>query len=116
MRSDVRPGTAIGKDTDWLGRAASQAARVRPRVTVVAIGANEGWPKQTPAGTAVECCGAVWEAEYARRVRTMMRSYLRGGRGRVVWLTLPAPRGERLTPIFDAVNRAVVQAARASPE
>jgi len=61
LRSDVRPGTAIGKTLDWLDWSASQAARVRPRVTVMAIGANEGWPMQTPAGAKVECCGRLWE-------------------------------------------------------
>ncbi len=115
VRSDVRPGTAIGKTLDWLRWSATQVARVRPRVTVMAIGANEGWPMRTPAGSTVECCGEPWEAEYARRVRTMMQMYLRGGRGRIVWLTLPAPRGERLTPIFDAVNRAVVRAGAGLP-
>lgn len=111
VRSDVRPGTSIGKDDQWLRRAASQARRLRPNVTVVAIGANEGWPEQTPAGATVACCGEPWTAELARRVRTMMLSYERGGRGRVVWLTLPAPRDGRLTPIFAAVDDAVLRAA-----
>ncbi len=110
LRSDVRPGTAIGKGLEWLDWSAAQVVRDRPRVTVMAIGANEGWPMQTPGAVEVKCCGQPWEDEYARRVRSMMQTYLRGGNGRVVWLMLPAPRGERLTPIFEAVNRAVLRA------
>ena len=41
------------------------------------------------------CCGDAWVAEYARRVRAMMEAYARGGRGRVYWLALPAPRAGR---------------------
>ena len=110
VRSDVRPGTAIGKNLDWLSWSRSQAAGIRPRATVVAIGANEGWPMTTPAGSKVQCCDEPWVAEYARRVRAMMKRYLRRGRGRVVWLTLPAPREGRHTPIFAAVNRAFLRA------
>ena len=110
VRSDVRPGTAIGKNLDWLSWSRSQAASMRPRATVVAIGANEGWPMTTPAGAKVACCDEAWVAEYSRRVRAMMRRYLRRGRGRVVWLTLPAPREGKHTPIFAAVNRAFLRA------
>ena len=111
VRSDVRPGTAIGKNLDWLDWSRSQAASIHPSVTVVAIGANEGWPMTTPAGATVECCDEAYVAEYTRRVRAMMRRYLRHGRGRVVWLTLPAPREGRHTPIFTAVNQAFLRAA-----
>lgn len=111
VRSDVRPGTAIGKTAQWLDWSAAQAKRFRPAVTVIAIGANEGFAMATPAGATVACCGDAWVAEYTRRVRTMMRTYRRHGRGRVVWLTLPAPRDGRLTPVFAAVNRAILAAA-----
>lgn len=110
VRSDVRPGTAIGKNLDWLSWSRTQVTRLHPAATVIAIGANEGWPMETPAGAKVECCGQAWEDEYVRRVREMMQTYLRRGRGRVVWLTLPAPRGGKLTPIFEAVNRAILRA------
>jgi hypothetical protein len=39
----------------------------------------------------------------------MMKTYRRRGRARVVWLTLPIPRGARTWT--DAVNAAVVRAA-----
>ena len=68
-----------------------------------------------PSGPTVQCCGAAWITEYARRVQTMMRSYLRGGRSRVYWLTLPAPRGANFAEVFRAVNQAIVKAAKRFP-
>jgi hypothetical protein len=115
VRSDIRPGTAIGKGLDWLKWSAAQVSKLRPSATVIAIGANEGWPQETPAGETVECCGEPWEDEYVRRVRVMMKTYLRRGDGRVVWLTLPAAKGEAKTAIFDAVNRAIVRAGEKMP-
>jgi hypothetical protein len=115
VRSDVRPGTAIGKGLEWLKWSTRQVARYRPSATVLAIGPNEGWPQVTPAGVTVECCGEAWQDEYARRVRAMMKTYLRRGHGRVVWLTLPAPKGDKLTAIFAAVNRAILKAGSRLP-
>jgi hypothetical protein len=34
----------------------------------------------------------------------LIRAYLRGGRGRVYWLLLPAPREALRAPLFEAVN------------
>ena len=107
VTSDVRPGTGISKGTVWLGWASQQAKRLRPAVTVIAIGANDGLPMPTVG----ECCSAAWITEYSARVRAMMRSYVRKGRGRVIWLTLPAPRPGLHDLPFAAVNRAIIDAA-----
>ncbi|MEA2418902.1 MAG: hypothetical protein QOE60_1108, partial [Thermoleophilaceae bacterium] len=40
-----------------------------------------------------------------------MRRYARGGRGRVYWLLLPAPRDGFFRETFPAVNTALRQAA-----
>jgi len=112
VRSDVIGGTGISKSiTDWVATAAKQAATVRPKDTVIMIGANDGYPMVTPAGAQVECCDAPWAAEYERRVRAMMRSYAQNGRGRVFWLTLPLPRQAVRVAITEVVNRAVERAA-----
>ena len=42
----------------------------------------------------------------------MMRVYARGGRARVLWLLLPAPRGGVFREVFPAVNAALRRAAR----
>jgi hypothetical protein len=41
----------------------------------------------------------------------MMEAYARGGRTRVIWLTLPTPRDRFVRRNFNAVNRALRRAA-----
>jgi hypothetical protein len=114
VRSDVRPGTGISKPGGPWGRLpATQVKRLHPAATVVAIGAVDGFPMPAADGTTQQCCGAGWIAEYTRRVRSIMLSYRRKGRGRVIWLTLPIPKGPR--DVADAVNRSVVDAAGGLP-
>jgi lysophospholipase L1-like esterase len=109
VRSDARVATGISKPglLDWQAHAGEQARQVRPDATVMFIGANDGFPI---AGA--DCCGPPWIARYAARARRMMRAYARGGRGRVYWLLLPAPRGGFFREIFPAVNAALRSAAR----
>jgi len=109
--SDVRPGFAIGKDDGWAPIATAQVERLRPVQTVISIGANEGFPMYAPTGLEHPCCEEPWVAEYARRVRKIMVTYLRGGRGRVYWLTIPAPKDPRSVRIFNAVNAGILRAA-----
>ena len=110
--SDVRPATGISKPLGpWGTLARSQTRRQRQAATVISVGIVDGFAMTTTAGVRVECCGAAWIAEYTQRVRAMMTTYRRGGRGRVLWLTLPLPRGSRA--VADAVNLAVLQAAKA---
>ena len=74
------------------------------------IGANDGFPI---AGA--PCCTGDWVTRYARRARTMMRSYARGGRTTVYWLLLPTPRDATFRRVFRGVNAAVRRAARRYP-
>jgi hypothetical protein len=110
VRPEVVVGSGLSGDRAWIARAREQARRVRPAVTVVSIGANEGFPIPAADGRPVECCSADWVVLYERRVRLVLRAYLRGGRGRVAWLTLPDPRDPRRVAITDAVNEAVRRA------
>ena len=109
LRSDARVSTGISKPSllDWRAHARDQAAGVRPDVTVVFLGANDGFRM---AGA--DCCGLPWVAEYGRRAREMMHAYARGGRGRVYWLLLPAPRDGFFRETFPAVNAGLRHAAR----
>ena len=95
---------------DWVRKAREQARSVHPDVTAIFLGANDGFPMSTPSGASVACCGAGWVAEYARRVEAMMRSYLRGGRSYVYWMTLPTPRRGNFARVYRAVNRAIRRA------
>lgn len=107
VRSDAHPATGISKPSpfDWVATARRQAAS-RPDVVVMFIGAGDSFPM----GAAV-CCGKAWVAEYARRARSMMAAYGRGGRARVYWLLLPTPREGFVRRSFPAVNSALRRAA-----
>jgi uncharacterized protein len=109
--SDVVPGFAISLANGWAAVATAQVRRLRPTVTVISLGANEGFPMVTADGTTHACCDAAWVGEYAHRVRRIMDIYARGGRARVLYLTIPAPRDPARVPITTAVNTAIVDAA-----
>jgi lysophospholipase L1-like esterase len=113
VRSDARISTGISKLAllDWTRTAHGQARDFKPDVTVMFLGANDGFPMRTPTDANVACCNAGWVAEYARRVESMMRSYRRGGRSLVYWLTLPTPRRGDFARIYRAVNDAIRRAA-----
>ena len=113
VRSDARVSTGISKPAllDWVRHARSQVARYRPDVTVVFLGANDGFPLRSGAGRRVRCCGRAWIRAYAARARRMMASYARRGRGQVYWLTLPAPRPRQWKRIYAAVNAALRRAS-----
>lgn len=109
VRSDAHISTGITKPflMDWLAHARGSAGSVKPDVTVVFLGANDGFPLDGAA-----CCSGRWIEGYARRAGAMMRAYLRGGRGRVLWLLLPTPRRANFARVFRGVNAGVVRAAR----
>ena len=113
LRSDARISTGISKPEmlDWIAKSRSQARGIRPDVTVVYLGANDGFSMATPSGAIAACCGDAWIEEYARRTARMMRAYARGSAGRVYWLTLPAPRGGPFRRVYGPVNAAIRRAA-----
>ena len=88
VRSEAHVSSGITKPSllDWVRHAQAQAARFKPDVTVVFLGANDGFPLPTPSGASVACCAEAWVAAYARRVEATMLSLLRGG-VRVIDLT-----------------------------
>lgn len=106
--SDAHISTGISKPAmlNWPQHAKSSASSTHPDVTVMILGANDGFPF---GGTA--CCGDAWSGVYAARAEAMMRTYLRGGKGRVIWMLLPAPRGGNFATVFRGVNEALVKAA-----
>lgn len=111
VRSDAHISTGISKPfmLDWVKLAQRQARSRRPDVTVVFLGANDGFPIGDAA-----CCGTAWVAAYARRVGQMMDAYRRGGAGRVYWMLLPPPGRAAFARVFTAVNRAIRLAARSA--
>ncbi len=113
VERDPHVGTGISKSglADWSEVSQEQAADVQPDAVVLFIGANEGFAMPGAGGEEVECCGPAWAAEYAYRARRMIDTYRRGGRARVYWLTVPAPRDRDRQEISRAVNAAIAVAA-----
>ena len=113
VRTDVFIGSKISRASpvDWADIPRRQL-RFEPAATVIFLGTNEGWPMKTPAGAEVTCCGEPWIAEYTRRARTMMRTYLDGGKRALVWLNVPIPRNDERKPIAQAVNVGLARAVQ----
>lgn len=116
VTSDARISTGLTNSFffDWQSHARQQAATLRPDVTVMFIGANDGFAVRGPHGQ-VQCCGHDWSAGYANLVAQMMRTYLRRTAGRVYWFELPVPRPGNFQSLFGAVNAGIRGAARRFP-
>ena len=113
VHSDVQPGSGVTRDDYWRRHAVTQTRRLHQDVTVISVGAaTDSMPLTGPGGETVTCCSQPWVQAYSRRVEDIMRIYLRGGRGRVFWLTPPLPRYEPRAQITNAVSDAVVRAAQ----
>jgi hypothetical protein len=117
VRSDAHISTGISKPFmfDWVAHARAAARSLHPDVTVMFLGANDGFPMGTPSGAKAPCCNDAWVREYARRARKMMGAYARKGAGTVYWLLLPTPRSSRFQMVFRPVNRALRAAAASFP-
>ena len=110
VQSDAHISTGISKPflLDWVAQARRQALARRPNVTVMFIGANDGFPIG-----GVQCCGPGWIDRYAARARRMIASYRRRGAAKVYWLTLPTPSKPAFARVFRAVNVALRKASNA---
>ncbi len=100
---------------NWLARAKSQGQTIHPDVTIMSIGANDGFNLPGVQGGTVMCCGQGWIDAYAVRVRSMMTSYLRRGAGRVYWFLLPTPRKQTFVPYYQAIDAGILEAAASFP-
>jgi hypothetical protein len=117
VHSDARISTGLSKPfmLNWPLHARAQARQLRPDVTVVFIGANDGFPLRSRSGARVDCCGKGWIDAYARKASGMMSTYARRGAGSVYWATLPAPRSAGFRRVYRAVNAALRDAAHRHP-
>jgi hypothetical protein len=117
VRFDDHISTGISKPfmLDWVRHARHDARVHRPDVTVMFLGANDGYSLPTPKGRK-PCCAGAWIGAYAARADAMMRAYGRGGRGRVYWMLLPQPRERVFQEVFAGVNAALRRAAARHPD
>jgi hypothetical protein len=80
----------------------------------MSIGATDDFRRRAFDGSIHECCDEAWIGEYEGRVRKQMRTYLRGGKARVIWLTIPIPRGERPF-VASSINEAILRTSAGRP-
>jgi lysophospholipase L1-like esterase len=113
FRSEPRIGSGLSKPFlfDWAALARRRARALRQDVTVVFLGANDGY-----GFAGAPCCAAAWVRAYAARARAVMAADAREGAASVFWILLPAPRPRAFRAIFAPVNRALRRAARAFPQ
>jgi hypothetical protein len=100
---------------NWPNHARGQAASLKPDVTVIFMGANDGFSVTGPHGRTVGCCSPDWSYGYANLVTGMINTYLQGTRGRVYWVVLPEPRPGNFQSLFHAVNAGIRQAVSRFP-
>lgn len=110
--SDVHPGFSMSLGGGWPAIARAQVARSRPATTVISLGAAEGFAMTVADGRTHDCCDAAWVAGYADRVRRVMDIYRRHGRARVFYLTIVGQRQPARQAVVDAVNTAILRAAK----
>jgi lysophospholipase L1-like esterase len=116
VTADARPATGLTKSFlfNWLTEARRKAAKLRPDVSIVSMGANDGYGLTGATGP-VMCCGASWSAAYGVLAAKMMQALLRHGAGRVYWVLLAAPQPQPFPALIDAVNAGIRQAAARFP-
>ena len=109
-------GISTGKFIDWGAVGPAQVDEHHPDAVVVFIGAGEGDPMPGPEGLEVSCCGPDWTAVYAYRVRQLMNTYRQAGASQVFWLNVMTLREPDKQRVAEAVNQAIVAAARPWPD
>lgn len=117
VTSDARISTGLTNTFffNWQAEARFRAATLHPDVTVMFLGANDGFSVAGPGGRTAMCCGPAWSAGYANLAAEMMTTFLRGQAGRAYWFTLPTPLPANFQGVFDAVNGGIHQAAGRFP-
>jgi lysophospholipase L1-like esterase len=110
---DANVSTGITKSflLDWPAHAKEQVAKYHPDVTVMFLGANDGYGFGT-----IQCCGKAWVKQYAKRVNGMIHTYAQGHNAQVFWCLLPAPRTANFRKVFVGVNQAIRRAVRENPK
>lgn len=114
--SGIGTGLARLDAFDWLAKIDELCAERKPKVAVVALGANDRQPILLADGGGIVQPGTPeWEAEYARRLGQAMERLRTGGCERVVWLLLPPMRDPLIDEHAKRVNALVAEQAKLHP-
>jgi hypothetical protein len=114
--ADARQSTGLENEWfyNWFQGIDHDELLWHPQVTVMFMGANDGFGV-TSDGQTAPCCDAEWSRLYAKAVERFSRTLVAGNRGVVLWTTLPAPLPPTFRTLFDGVNRALALAQQAMP-
>ncbi len=110
VQQDVHFGAAISHNFvyDWRpGSRKDTTSAHPPDIVVLFLGGTEG-----PGFGAVPCCGPDWIEIYRKRIRQIVKTYLREGAAQVYWLNLPAPEDPARVPAFRAANQGLALAVK----
>jgi len=103
---------------NWFERIKTVMKQDKPRVVVVAFGANDNHNYMTglPPGYDLGAFGsASWVKEYRRRVAGLMDTVIRA-HGFIIYLGMPIARSASETRDFEVINRIISQEARKRPQ
>ncbi len=114
--SGIGTGLARLDAFDWLGKIDELCAEHRPKVAVVALGANDRQPiKRDGIGDVVSPGSPEWNEEYAARIGQAMDRLAAGGCERIIWLLLPPMRDSVVDAFAQTVNQAIAAEAARRP-
>ena len=114
--SGIGTGLARLDAFDWLAKIDELCAAHRPKLAVVALGANDRQPMMKEDRGLVQPGTPEWDTEYAARVGRAMDRLLAGGCDRIIWLQLPPMREPVMAEFARHVNELVVAQAAQRPQ
>ncbi|WP_261558672.1 DUF459 domain-containing protein, partial [Frankia tisae] len=111
-QTETRFGTGLVRPDffDWAAHARVQVAERNPELVIVTMGGNDGQGITLADGTVLPAGSAEWAAEYQRRASVVMRIWTADGARRLLWLSLPPARSDRLNGYFRQLNAATAAA------
>ncbi|NCA82207.1 MAG: DUF459 domain-containing protein [Opitutae bacterium] len=113
--SGIGTGLARLDAFDWLAKIDELCAERRPKVAVVALGANDRQPMMLEGLGLVHPGTPEWDAEYSARVGRAMDRLLAGGCEKIVWLQLPPMREAVVAEFAGRINAIVAAQAALRP-
>jgi uncharacterized protein len=89
---------------DWLDKMAALCKEHKPQAAVAAFGANDNQPISMADGSIAQPLTEAWDREYSSRIGKAMDALIQGGCRRIVWLSLPPMRDEKLNSFVQRIN------------